>query len=97
MNEKEEEKEEKAEHSPEDVLPEGIDEITEEVFDDTCRLKLREMSKGVEYLVQQMKAYNDVYMQSLEDRKKHVLQYLSSDKGIFYKRLSRKYVGFITE
>ena len=76
---------------------EEIEEITEEVFDDTCKLKLREMTKAVEFLIQQIKAYNEVYMQSLEDRNKHVLQYLSSDKGIFFKRVSKKYVGFIAK
>jgi len=75
-------------------LPKGIEEITEEIFDDTCRLKLREMTKAVEFIIQQIKTYNDVYMQSVEDRKKYVLQYLSSEKGLFFKRLSKKYIGF---
>lgn len=73
----------------------GVAEITEEIFDDTCKLKLREMSKAVEFIVQQIKNYHEVHVQSLEDRKKYVLKYFTSGKGVFFKRESKKYIGFM--
>jgi hypothetical protein len=69
-------------------------EITEEDFNDICRCRIRELSDAIDTIVHEARAFDCLYVQAREDRKRYMLKYFSSDEGLFFEKGLKKYMGF---